>query len=93
MHIKGQITVRFSRKNEHLLIEIKDNGIGIEKSMEVKKDNKLHQSLATIITKERLAMLNKRKSNKIKLHIHDLTDSHHHVLGTKISFNIPYKHI
>lgn len=93
MHIKGQITIRFSRKHEHLIIEIKDNGIGIEKSMEVKKDNKLHQSLATIITKERLAMLNKRKSNKIKLIIHDLTDSHHHVLGTKVSFNIPYKQL
>jgi tetratricopeptide (TPR) repeat protein len=93
MHVKGQIVVHFRKKDGHLVFEVKDNGIGIEKSMEVKKDNRLHKSLATIITKERLAMLNKRKSNKIKLVIHDLKDSLHHVLGTKVSFNIPYKEI
>jgi tetratricopeptide (TPR) repeat protein len=92
---KGNIHVRFNMEGEQLVFEVQDNGIGLERSMAIKDQNKIHRSMATTITMERLSALNKRKrkSKKIRLIIDDIKDSFNNVLGTKVSFAIPFKEI
>ena len=75
---KGKITISFSVKGEFLQCKIKDNGIGIKKSKEQKKQH--HASMAMQVTKERI----ERLSGKNTLHV---TDEN----GTLISFTIPLK--
>jgi tetratricopeptide (TPR) repeat protein len=90
---KGKITIRFSLKNDQLIFEVIDNGIGLERSMAESTINKTHRSMATTITMERLSVLNKRKRKKIKLNIDEIKDSLNAVLGTQVSFAIPFKAI
>jgi two-component system sensor histidine kinase LytS len=75
---KGKITISFSVEEEFLQCKIKDNGIGITKSKEQKKQH--HASMAIQVTKERIESL----SGKNTLHI---TEEN----GTLISFVIPLK--
>ena len=75
---RGEITISFSVKGEFLQCKIKDNGIGIKKSKEQKKQH--HASMAMQLTKERI----ERLSGENTFHI---TDEN----GTLISFVIPLK--
>ncbi len=88
---KGKIDIRFSIRNNQLVFELNDNGIGIDKTLATKQGKKTHQSLATTITSERLATINKWQSKKITLKIGDLKDSSNTILGTQVSFTVPFK--
>jgi tetratricopeptide (TPR) repeat protein len=90
---KGEIRILFRLQNDQLVFEVRDNGIGLEKAMAIKDENKEHTSIATVITKERLSALNRRKRKKIRLLIDELKDSLNNVLGTQVSFSIPFKEI
>ncbi|PLX00420.1 MAG: hypothetical protein C0594_15740 [Marinilabiliales bacterium] len=86
---KGHISVRFLKKEEFILFEVEDNGIGRVESAKIKKEES-HKSLATALTNERLVILNKRLRNKIMLNIEDLYEGSE-ASGTKVSFSIPYR--
>lgn len=86
---KGHIRIAFTLKDKSILFKVEDDGIGREKSKEFVE--KVHQSLATQITKERLKNLNKGIIKKIKLEISDLYDDMKQVTGTSVTFLIPYK--
>lgn len=91
----GKINIRFKQEDKNILFEVEDNGIGILFSS-VKKEGTLnnHKSLATIITKERLDLLNKNRRNKIRYEIIDLGSSENGAAtGTKVIFSIPFKHL
>jgi len=91
----GKINIRFKQEDKNILFEVEDNGIGILFSS-VKKEGTInnHKSLATIITKERLDMLNKSKRNKISYEIIDLgSPENGAATGTKVIFSIPFKHL
>jgi hypothetical protein len=90
---KGEINVRFSLRNEQLFFEVEDNGIGFEKSLAMKDENKEHKSLATKITMERLKILNRRKNKKIKWLMEDVKDQVNNILGARITFTIPYTEV
>ncbi len=90
---RGLITIRFSKKGEDILFEVQDNGIGLERSEIIKVPGDKHKSLATVITNERLALLNKGKSSKVKILIDALTDEAGNVTGTRVSFLIPFREI
>ncbi len=87
---KGLILIKFELKEKTLIMEIKDNGIGRERSKEI---NQLHQnehlSVATNITKERLTMLNRRSKKRIQMFITDLKNSNNEAEGTKVTFIFP----
>jgi hypothetical protein len=86
----GHIIIRFLRINEHILFEIEDDGVGRTKAMEiVLKQDKDHKSLATAITRERIAVLNKKSKKKITLNILDLKDERGKATGTRVTFEIP----
>jgi len=99
---KGKIEIRIRHSNnrtieqsnnrtiEQLIFEVEDDGIGRQKAQEIlKKQNKDHKSLATIITRERIAALNRKSKKKITLEIIDLTDDLGQASGTLVRFVIP----
>jgi tetratricopeptide (TPR) repeat protein len=88
--VKGNIDVRFIRKNQTLVLEIEDDGIGREKAQEnLQKQNSDHKSMATSITQERIKVLNRKLQHKIKLEIFDLKDNQNQPVGTLVKFDIP----
>jgi tetratricopeptide (TPR) repeat protein len=84
---KGHIDIRLKRQNGILLCEIDDDGIGREKAMANRHDR--HHSMATSITRERLAALNHKLRKKVSLEIIDLKTEVGVSLGTRIRIGIP----
>jgi LytS/YehU family sensor histidine kinase len=88
---KGLITIRFILKGSALIIEIEDNGIGIEKSSQHSQHKwNEHQSLATKITKERIKNIKSSSKIEVKMEIIDLSEnSDLQQKGTIIRFTLP----
>jgi tetratricopeptide (TPR) repeat protein len=75
----GEIQLSFKMEGEKLMVQIRDNGKGLEEIFQRKE----HTSLATLITKERLALL-RFKHGKI---LFDIRSNVPH--GTVVNFSIP----
>ncbi|MFD2567821.1 ligand-binding sensor domain-containing protein [Pseudotenacibaculum haliotis] len=75
---KGKIDIEFIVKGDYLECKIKDNGIGIEQSKQMKKSH--HPSTALKVTQERIQSLTQEHSLIIK------EDN-----GTIVSFRLPLK--
>lgn len=88
---KGLITIRFILKGSVLIIEIEDNGIGIEKSSKNSQHKwNEHQSLATKITRERIKNIKSSTNIEVKMEIIDLSESTElQQKGTIIRFTLP----
>jgi len=87
---KGHIQVRFRCENDVIRIEVEDDGIGRKVAQEIlQRQDKDHKSLATMITRERIAALNKKSKKKISLEIVDLFNDSGEPSGTKVVFIIP----
>ena len=86
----GHIDIRFTRQDGTLIFEVEDNGIGREKAREIGilQDQK-HRSMATSLTIQRLANLNRKLQKKIILEITDLKNALGEAAGTKVMFSIP----
>ena len=86
----GQIDIRFNLEGDLIRFEVEDNGVGREKAKEIElKQKRIHRSMSTSITHERLIKLNKKMRHKIKMEITDLKDDLGAARGTKVSFGIP----
>jgi len=91
---RGNLRIRFFIKNNLIVFEVEDDGIGREKAQEIVfKQNKDHRSMATDITRERLMVLNKKLKQKITLLITDLKNKKDEPAGTKVVFDIPFRHV
>jgi LytS/YehU family sensor histidine kinase len=86
---QGHIDVKFSLEGDLIHIEVTDDGIGFIRSSELKKD-KSHESLAMMITQERLLMIFKKYRQKISFSISDILDDKNNVTGARVSFAVPY---
>ncbi len=87
---KGEITIKLKQNKSFLYWTIQDNGIGINASKQEKKhrtNNK--KSLALIITKERLRLLNSYMKNKYSVSVTDLSDTNPYLHGTKVEIKMP----
>ena len=81
----GLISINFSIENESLICEIQDNGIGFDKSKEIKEALvSVHKSMALDITKKRLEMMETSTSKKANVTIEELKDTTGEILGTKV---------
>ena len=92
MHKGGmkKLFIRFLKKENVLVCEVEDNGIGREKSMQIQKHNpKVYQSKAMSLTKERLDLINSSNTGKLKLEIIDLKNPNNEPTGTKIIIQTP----
>jgi tetratricopeptide (TPR) repeat protein len=89
---QGFLSVNIERSNGALKMIVEDNGIGREKAGEM-RINKKHTSMATSITRERLAVLSKRSKRKYYLDITDLKDQTGNPAGTKVIFTTPFRNV
>ncbi|GAP44260.1 hypothetical protein TBC1_1261 [Lentimicrobium saccharophilum] len=87
---KGKIDIRIARLSDCTIFEVEDDGVGREKAQEIiEKQDKGHKSLATKLTQERIAVLNRKSKKKITLEIIDLKDDEGNAKGTLVRFEIP----
>ncbi|MBE0662162.1 MAG: histidine kinase [Bacteroidales bacterium] len=87
---KGHISIRFEPKNGGIEMIIEDDGIGRRKAHELRMQfNKDHKSLATAITQDRIAVLNRKLRHKITMQIVDLKDEQGEARGTRVVFGVP----
>jgi len=94
MHKEGQgrLNIEFSMKDNILNCTIADNGIGLEKSEDMKsKSAEREKSMGLKITTERLALLNREKGVHSFYDIENILDEKGNVAGTKINLKIGYK--
>lgn len=88
----GYVHISFSKKENALVYEIEDNGVGLEKAKELKKKRRgSYESLSTMITQERIKALNSKSKWSINIEIIDLASLKSNQTGVKVIFSIPYK--
>lgn len=83
----------FNIENNRLKINIKDNGIGIEKATKInQKNTSKNTSFATKATLERLEIIN-RNECEISVETNEILDTNKQSLGTevKITMEIRYE--
>ena len=86
----GKLNINFLEKENCIICEIEDNGIG-RKASANKETKKNHQSLATVITQERLNTLSRELKKDAWFTIEDKFDSKtQNPLGTKVTLQIPF---
>ncbi|MBW6459103.1 MAG: histidine kinase [Bacteroidales bacterium] len=86
----GRIQIRIRRSGDRAIFEVEDDGVGREKAQEIlHKHDKDHKSMATAITRERIAILNRKLKRKITLEIIDLKDEQGEAKGTRVVFGVP----
>jgi len=86
----GHIAIRFSLKDHTLIFEVEDDGVGRQKARELESMQVPdHRSMATSLTRDRLANLNRKLRKKIFLEIIDLKSDFGEAAGTKVVFGVP----
>lgn len=85
----GEIQFNVSTSKNYLIMQVIDNGIGIEASAKL-NDKKNHHSYALKIINKRIALLNLKLKHSIKLSIEDLSKKNNLIQGTKITIEIPF---
>jgi LytS/YehU family sensor histidine kinase len=86
---EGHVYVRFILRDEGLMVEVEDNGVGRHymKEQNINK-NSHHAGLALVILKERLESMNKGRSKKNRMEIVDLFDGEAKPAGTLVRLEI-----
>jgi hypothetical protein len=86
----GHIEIRFLMEDGFIRFEVEDDGVGREKAREIEAlQGRKHRSMATSITIDRLASINRKQKKKIRLEIADLMDADGKACGTRVRFGIP----
>jgi hypothetical protein len=85
----GKILVNMTATATDLIIEIQDNGVGRKKSADTKKIA-THKSMAIDITRERIAILNKKYKFNGSLTMNDLNAAEQ--TGTVVTLVLPLKY-
>ncbi|OJJ14368.1 hypothetical protein BKI52_43605 [marine bacterium AO1-C] len=82
----GKISIDFVLDGELILLEICDNGIGLTQGKAQKEgEQATHRSLATQITKERIALYQKSLKKNIYFEVKSSAE------GTRVLFRMPYQ--
>ena len=85
----GLIKLNFTKQGEYILIHIIDNGQGISSS----RSTSSHNSLATTIIKERMALFNQSLKYRIQLILEDIKNDQGEIQGTKVELKVPFSYI
>jgi tetratricopeptide (TPR) repeat protein len=86
---KGYLEFNVVKSQNHLILEVIDNGLGIERSIQLKM-NKNHHSYALEIINKRIELLNLKLKQPVTLIIEDLSFADKTKHGTKITIQIPF---
>lgn len=84
----GKISIRFAKEKDYLLFEIEDNGIGLNR---LKQEHRDHESLATTITRERIAGIRTLSGSNTTFEVINLSDLDKDQHGVRVVFRIPYE--
>lgn len=87
---KGHIDIAFRIENEQLLCTITDNGIGRKASAAMKLVS-VQRSSGINITRERIALLNKKHDSTSTVEIQDLTGDDGKAAGTRVILKLSLK--
>lgn len=89
----GQIDIGFDISGQNLICTITDNGIGFDKSKELKEQSvSIHKSMALDITKKRLEMMENVTNKTSQLDIEEMTDANGNAVGTKVILKLPIQY-
>ena len=86
----GVLKISFEKVNDSIVCELSDNGVGREKANEINaQKNSTHNSMGTMITHDRIDLINSIYKKDITVEYIDLKDIHGKSEGTtvKIIFN------
>ena len=86
---QGMVSIHYQIKNKGLFVCIKDNGIGINSQENQSKS--VHKSMATKITRSRIANFAKAYRSKVNFELIDLFDADLKLSGTEVVFELPLK--
>lgn len=89
---EGKILLKITRDGDYLRCVIEDNGIGREKSMELKagkSGNNQKKSMGMRITRDRIDLINKLRNVDARVEIIDLKDDNGQAAGTRVELTIP----
>jgi sensor histidine kinase YesM len=87
---EGTIRIELAMRNEELImITIEDDGIGREKSAEMKSKSAAYKSHGLKVTSQRIEMMNKLNSSGAQVTIVDLKDDQGVAGGTRVELVIP----
>lgn len=87
---KGEITIDIEREKSNLVIIIKDNGIGIETSLNNKNGQINHDSKGVNITKGRIDLIKKAAQSSMELiGPQELKNNNNETIGTEVRIIIP----
>jgi LytS/YehU family sensor histidine kinase len=92
LHKKGlkNVQVVFGQDKNSLMVEVIDNGIGIEASTKINAiRNKKHNSFASEANKKRLEILNANAKDNIGIETITLKNEQQQTVGTKVIIKIP----
>lgn len=90
---KGHLSISYLLKNDLLMLEVTDNGVGREQALQKPGGNMKKGSLSTSLTEKRLEHFRKAlKEKNISYEIIDLYDGER-PKGTKVMMLLPYKKI
>lgn len=85
----GKINISFRKGGYGIIIEVEDNGIGIDYTKNINKNSKSHDSMALRITQERLDIIEKDTRKKTIFDIYDKRTKGTGQQGTIAHFEIP----
>ncbi len=78
----GKIDIRYYREDDYLVMEVRDNGIGISKSKEAKaQTGNLHKSVGMSISRKRLELITTKSSTSF-VEVEDVKNEYGEINGT-----------
>ncbi|MBR8535597.1 tetratricopeptide repeat protein [Carboxylicivirga sediminis] len=85
----GKLIVRILKNGNQMILEVDDNGLGIDYQDRLSKSEKQHESMAIKITQERLSILEKDTKQKTTFEIFDKKKKDPFERGTIARISIP----
>ncbi len=86
----GNIFIRFIKDGNNLVLEIEDNGLGLDYNDRLSHNDRPHESMAIKITNERLSILERDMRQKTHFELYDKKKKDPFDRGTIARITIPY---
>ncbi len=86
---KGKVSIEIISDSNYLFISIKDNGVGIDRTKQVKKQG-THKSMGMMLSQNRLTILNQSATDKkYNILVEDVYNENKLNAGTKVTLIVP----
>jgi hypothetical protein len=90
MGSEGKLNIKMDKLNQQILVTIEDNGLGIEKTLELQGTKSAQNNgLGMKLTQERMEKLGHRYGGDFRIMLHDRMYDGDHAQGTRVEVWIP----